>query len=91
MALKTKLIEYRLKDDDLWCSEQFINITLNNKGNFTTEEVHNRPLVTKGGKVVGMLLEADEEHLYGYLYSLSEIYDRKDIELSLVIPRECVE
>ena len=75
MALKTKLIEYKIKDEDLWCSEQFINITIANKGGFTTEEVHNRPIVADDGtgKVIGMLLEADEDNLYGYVTLDGEI------------------
>ena len=93
MALKTKLIEYKIKNEDICCAEQFINITIENKGGFTTEEVHNRPIVADNGtgKVIGMLLEADEDNLYGYVYSLSSIYDRKDIDVSLVVSRECVE
>lgn len=92
MALKTKLLEYKIKNEDICCAEQFINITIENKGGFTTEEVHNRPIVANigTGKVIGILLEADEDNLYGYVYSLSSIYDSKNIDISLAIPRECV-
>lgn len=93
MALKTQMKEYKIDNKDLWYSEKFINITIKNTDKLTTEEIHNRPIVTDNGfgKVVGILLEADEEYLYGYIYNFNEVFERKDIQLSLAIPRECVE
>ena len=90
MELTTQLIEYKISSEDIWCSDNFINVTLVNTNNLTTDEVHRRPLINEDGKIIGVLLEADEEHLYGYVYSLNSLYNRKNIDVSLAIPRECV-
>ena len=90
MELTTKLIEYKINSEDIWCSDKFINVTLVNTNNLTTDEVHRRPLINEDGKIIGVLLEADEEHLYGYVYSLNSLYNRKNTDISLAIPRECV-
>ena len=91
MALKNTFIEYNINKEDMWCSEKFINITIKNKQNVTTDDIKNRPIINENGRVIGMLLEADDEHIYGYVYSLSEIYKRKDKDFSFVVSKGCIE
>ena len=70
-------ISYEINKDDIWCAEEFINIQINNSFRLTTEQVKNIPLLDHRNKpynrVVGCLLEADEDYIYGIMYSASDL------------------
>ena len=64
----------KIKIDDLCCDEQFINIINPNRWGLTTEQVTNKPITNEKGKVIGKLVEADEDYIYGIVYNAAELY-----------------
>lgn len=82
-------VNYEIVRDEIWCTEEFINIKFNNHYGLKTEQVKNVPLVDKRdgaySRVVGHLIEADEEYIYGYMYSLSDLYDDRKESFSMEI------
>lgn len=85
-------VSYEIYKDEIWCAEEFINIKINNSFNLTTEQVKNEPLLDKRNepysRVVGHLIEADEEYIYGIMYSPSDLYDDRKESFSIEIHYE---
>lgn len=83
---------YEISRDEIWCAEEFINIKINNFYGLTTEQVKNEPLLDEINnpyrRVVGHLIEADEEYIYGIMYSPSDLYDNRKKSFSVEIHYE---
>lgn len=60
--------------DDIWCTEEFINVAMNNTEHLTTEQVENKPIKDENGVTIGRLTGADEDLIYGIVFSVSSIY-----------------
>lgn len=60
--------------DDIWCTEEFINVAMNNTDHLTTEQVENKPIKDENGVTIGRLTGADEDLIYGIVFSVSSIY-----------------
>lgn len=60
--------------DDIWCTEEFINVAMNNTEHLTTEQVENKPIKDENGVTIGRLTDADEDLIYGIVFSVSSIY-----------------
>lgn len=82
-------VDYEINRDEIWCAEEFINIKINNAFGLTTEQVKNRPLLDKRNepysRVIGHLIEADEDYIYGIVYSLADLYDERKESFSMEI------
>lgn len=60
--------------DDIWCTEEFVNIAMNNTEHLSTEQVENKPIRDENGVTIGRLTDADEDLIYGIVFSISSIY-----------------
>lgn len=60
--------------DDIWCNEEFINVAMNNIYHLTTEQVENKSIKDENGVTIGRLTDADEDLIYGIVFSISSIY-----------------
>lgn len=60
--------------DDIWCTEEFINVAMDNIDHLTTEQVENKPIKDENGVTIGRLTGADEDLIYGIVFSVSSIY-----------------
>lgn len=60
--------------DDIWCTEGFVNVAMNNTDHLTTEQVENKPIKDENGVIIGRLTDADEDLIYGIVFSISSIY-----------------
>lgn len=85
-------VDYEISRDEIWCPEEFINIKFNNCHGLTTEQVKNEPLLDKRNepysRIVGHLIEADEDYIYGIMYSPSDLYDDRKESFSMEIHYE---
>ena len=85
-------INYEIDRNEIWCTEEFINIKFNNCYGLTTEQVENEPLLDKRNKpysrCVGHVIEADEEYIYGIMYRPSDLYDSEKESFSMEIHYE---
>ena len=64
----------KCKLDELHCCEAFVNVAMNNDLNLTTEQVENVPIYNEERKVIGKLTDADEDNIYGIVYSVRNLY-----------------
>lgn len=73
--------------DELHCCEAFVNVVTNNFWNVTTEQIENVPILNEERKVIGKLTDADENHIYGIVYSVRNLYpnDRENKTISFEI------
>lgn len=82
-------VSYEISRDEIWCAEEFVNVKINNTYGLTTEQVENKPLLDRRSKpysrVVGHLIEADEEYIYGIMYSPADLYDNRNESFSMEI------
>lgn len=60
--------------DDIWCTEGFVNVVMNNTDHLTTEQVENKPIKDENGVIIGRLTDADKDLIYGIVFSISSIY-----------------
>lgn len=77
----------KCKLDELHCYEAFVNVTMNNDLNLTTEQIENVPIYNEERKVIGKLTDADEDNIYGIVYSVRNLYpdDRENKTISFEI------
>ena len=47
---------------------------MNNDLNLTTEQIENVPIYNEERKVIGKLTDADEDNIYGIVYSVRNLY-----------------
>lgn len=66
--------ESKMIVDDIWCTEEFINVAMNNTEHLTTEQVKDKPIRDENGVTIGRLTGADEDLIYGIVFSVSSIY-----------------
>lgn len=73
--------------DELYCCEAFVNVVTNNFWNVTTEQIENVPILNEERKVIGKLTDADENNIYGIVYSVRNLYpnDRENKTISFEI------
>lgn len=64
----------KCKLDELHCCEVFVNVAMNNDLNLTTEQIENVPIYNEERKVIGKLTDADEDNIYGIVYSVRNLY-----------------
>lgn len=85
-------IIYEIDRNDIWCSEEFVRIKINNSFGLTTEQVKNEPLMDRRNKpysrIVGHLLEADKEYIYGIMYNPADLFDDRKEKFSMEIHYE---
>lgn len=60
--------------DDIWYIKGFVNIAINNIDHLTTKEIKGKPIKDEKGVVIGKLTGADENLIYGIVFSVSSIY-----------------
>lgn len=60
--------------DDIWCTEEFVNVAMNNTDHLTTEQVENKPIKDENGVIIGRLTGADEDLIYGIVFCITSIY-----------------
>lgn len=65
----------KILTNELLRCEQFIKVSMPNKDELTTEQVKNVSIVNKEGFKVGHLVEADEDYIYGVVYSASSLFE----------------
>lgn len=65
--------------------ESFLNVKFYNQYNLTSEQVEHRPILNQDEKVIGMMIEADEEYIYGIVYHASEIYENEKTGFSIEV------
>ena len=84
---------YKISRDEIWCAEEFINIKINNSFGLTTAQVKYAPLLDKTnelyGRVIGHLTEADEDYIYGIMYSPSDLYNERKESFSFEVVVRC--
>ena len=85
-------VNYKINRDEIWCAEEFIDVKIDNSFGLTTEQVKNCPLLDKRNgaydKVVGRLVEADNDCIYGIVYDPSVLYDERKESFSMEIHYE---
>lgn len=63
-----------MKTNELYCNEDFVNVTMPNTYLLTTEQVINKPIRNENGVQIGKLTDADEDFIYGIVYNVSNLY-----------------
>lgn len=73
--------------DELHCCETFVCVTMNNDLNLTTEQIENVPIYNEERKIIGKLTDADEDNIYGIVYSVRNLYpdDRENKTITFEI------
>lgn len=79
----------KCKLDELHYCEAFVNVAMNNDLNLTTEQIENVPIYNEERKVIGKLTDADEDNIYGIVYSVRNLYpdNRENKTISFEILR----
>lgn len=60
--------------NELICDEEFVQVSMPNTVGLTTEQVLNKPILDEKRRKIGHLTEADEDFIYGVVYSPSSLY-----------------
>ena len=63
-----------MKVDNIYCSEPFIHVCIENLVNLSTDQVAGKSILNEKGSKIGRLIEADEDFIYGIIYRGSELF-----------------
>lgn len=74
-----------IKASDIHIVSEFIEIHIDNVYGLTNDQIEGKPILDENGKMIGKLIDADEEIIYGILYYVSKLYERKENVFSFEI------
>ena len=63
-----------MKVDNIYCSEPFIHVYMENSENLSTDQVAGKSILNEKGSKIGRLIEADEDFIYGIVHRGSELF-----------------
>ena len=63
-----------MKVDNIYCSEPFIHVCMENSENLSTDQVADKLILNEKGSKIGRLIEADEDFIYGIVHHGSELF-----------------
>lgn len=63
--------------DEIYINEDFINVKFNNNFNINEPELINKPIINEEGRKIGYITDADEEYVYGIVFSAYNIFEDK--------------
>ena len=63
-----------MKTNDINIIEKFVNISIPNNYHLSTEQVKDKPIRNDKGIQIGKLTDADEDYIYGLIYSVASLY-----------------
>lgn len=67
------------------CEEQFINIKFLNTSHLKTSQIRNHPIINNQNQIIGRMTEANNEYIYGFLYSASDLIYSTSSEVRISI------
>ena len=63
-----------MKTNDINIIEKFVNVSIPNNYHLSTEQVKDKPIRNGKGIQIGKLTDADEDCIYGTVYSVASLY-----------------
>ena len=64
-----------MKTNDINIIEKFVNVSIPNNYHLSTEQVKDKPIRNDKGIQIGKLTDADQDYIYGIVYSVASLYD----------------
>ena len=63
-----------MKVDNIYCSEPFIHVYIENLENLSTDQVADKSILNEKGSKIGRIIDADEDFIYGIIHCGSELF-----------------
>lgn len=78
-------MSFKYNIDEIYLNENFINVKFNNNFNINESELINKPIINEEGRKIGYITDADEEYVYGIVFSAYYIFEDKKEAFSMEI------
>lgn len=70
-------MSFKYAIDEIYVSQNYIHIRFDNNFNISESELINKPILNEKGRKIGYITEADEEFIYGIVFSACSIFEDK--------------
>ena len=70
-------MSFKYAIDKIYVNEDFIDVKFDNNFNINESELINKPILNEKGRKIGYITDADEEFVYGIIFSAYNIFEDK--------------
>lgn len=78
-------MSFKYAIDKIYVNEDFIDVKFDNNFNVNESELINKPILNEKGRKIGYITDADEEFVYGIIFSAYNIFEDKKETFSIEI------
>ena len=78
-------MSFKYDIDKIYVNEDFIDVKFDNNFNINESELINKLILNEKGRKIGYITDADEESIYGIIFSAYNIFEDKKETFSIEI------
>lgn len=75
----------KIKNEDITLISDFYEVQFDNIYNAPSESLIGLPIKNNDNQIIGRITDVDEDLIFGIIYSIYDIFDKKDTEFEITI------
>lgn len=75
----------KIKNEDITLISDFYEVQFDNIYNVPSESLIGLPIKNNENKIIGRITDVDEDLIYGIIYSIYNMFDKKDTEFEITM------
>lgn len=75
----------KIKNEDITLISDFYEVQFDNIYNVPSESLIGLPIKNNENRIIGRITDVDEDLIFGIIYSIYNMFDKKDIEFEITM------
>lgn len=75
----------KIQNEDIILISDFYEVQFDNIYNVPSESLIGLPIKNNDNQIIGRITDVDEDLIFGIIYSIYDIFDKKDTEFEITI------
>lgn len=75
----------KIKNEDITLISDFYEVQFDNIYNVPSESLIGLPIKNNENKIIGRTTDVDEDLIFGIIYSIYNMFDKKDTEFEIIV------
>ena len=75
----------KIKNEDITLISDFYEVQFDNIYNVPSKSLIGLPIKNNENKIIGRITDVDEDLIYGIIYSIYNMFDKKDTEFEITM------
>lgn len=75
----------KIKNEDITLISDFYEVQFDNIYNIPSESLIGLPIKNNENKIIGRITDVDEDLIFGIIYSIYNMFDKKDTEFEIMV------